>query len=386
MAARFDFATPTRVIFGRQAARDAGRLTQELGRHALVVSSGTPARYEAVRRTLDASGVATLPFAVRGEPDIAAVEQGVALARDAGCDCVVGIGGGSALDTAKAIAALVANEGALLDYLEVIGAGRPLRNPSLPCLAIPTTAGTGSEVTRNAVIASARDRVKVSLRSPSMFPRVAIVDSELTHDLPPPLTARTGLDALTQVIEPYLSSRANPMTDAICREAIPRAAAALPRAFHDGANADARDEMAFVALLSGMALTNAGLGAVHGFAAAIGGMFDAPNGAVCATLLPHVMAGNLRALQAEKDGEHAAERFGHVARMLTGRPNAAAEDGVRWIRDLVGELEIPGLASYGVSAEDVDGIIAAAARSSSMKANPIVLSEDRLRQIATAAL
>ena len=191
---------------------------------------------------------------------------------------------------------MLTNGGRLLDYLEVVGGGQPLARPSAPCIAIPTTAGTGSEVTRNAVLSAPDQRVKVSLRSPLMLPRLAVVDPTLTQGLPRSITASTGLDALTQLIEPYVSCRANPATDAWCVEGLRRASGALRRACDDGADVDAREQMALASLFSGFALANAGLGAVHGFAGTIGGMFDAPHGAICAALLPHVMAGNLRAL------------------------------------------------------------------------------------------
>ena len=244
-------------------------------------------------------------FSVAGEPEISTVEQGVALAKKGNCELVIGIGGGSAMDAAKAIAAMLANEGELLDYLEIIGRGKALTKPSAPFIAIPTTAGTGSEVTRNAVLSSPEHKLKVSLRSPLMLARVAIVDPELTCDLPPALTASTGCDALTQLIEPFVCARANPMTDGLCVEGIRRAARSLRTAFHDGQNKSAREDMAVASLFGGLALANAGLGAVHGFAGPIGGNFPAPHGAVCAALLPHVMAANIRALRQRAAGSEA---------------------------------------------------------------------------------
>ena len=218
------------------------------------------------------------------------VRQGVELARREQCDLVIAFGGGSAIDAGKAIAALLANGGELTDYLEVIGKGQPLRHPSVPFIAVPTTAGTGSEVTRNAVLASAEHQVKVSMRSPLMLPRLAVVDPELTLELPPAVTASTGLDALTQLIEPYVSIRANPLTDGFCLEGLRRVSRSLRRAYHAGRDITAREDMSLASLLGGLALANAGLGVVHGFAAPVGGMFHAPHGAICAALLPHGMA------------------------------------------------------------------------------------------------
>ena len=271
-----------------------------------------------------------------------------------------------------------------MDYLEVIGLGRPLAIPAAPCIAIPTTAGTGSEVTRNAVLASLEHRVKASLRSPSMLPRLAVVDPELTYQLPPAITAATGLDALTQLIEPYVSVRANPMTDQFCVEGMRRAAGALPRVWENGGDKEARSEMAWASLLGGMALANAGLGAVHGFAAPIGGMFSAPHGAVCAALLPHAMGVNVRAIRARAPEK--LQRYNEVARLITRRPHATAWDGVAWTAALCRRLEIPPLRAYGVTESDLGLLVEKAAQASSMKGNPTVLTEEELLEIISLSL
>jgi alcohol dehydrogenase class IV len=383
---RFEFATATRIVFGPGTLRGAGPAARAFGRHAFVVTGREPRRAERLLALLAADGVAFTTCALAGEPTTDAVIASAAQARAAGCDLVIGLGGGSPIDAAKAVSALLTNPGDLFDYLEVIGRAQPLVRPAAPCLAIPTTAGTGAEVTRNAVLASTAHRAKVSLRSPLMLPRLALVDPELTHDLPPPLTASTGLDALTQLIEPYVSSRANPLVDGLCVEGIRRAARALRRAFHDGRDDDAREDMALASLFGGLALANAGLGAVHGFAAPIGGMFPAPHGAVCAVLLAHVMAANLRAAQTRQSAGETLRRYAEVARLLTGDATATAEDGVRWVRALVAELQIPGLRAYGVTADDVPALAANAANASSMKANPLPLTTDELTGILLQAL
>jgi len=382
----FEFATANRIIFGPGSVSQAGPLAAELGRQALVVTGRDPARAGPLLELLNRHGVAAKAFAVAGEPRTSDIERGVAEARQAKCGLVIGFGGGSALDTAKAISAMLANPGELLDYLEVIGRGKTLPQPSAPCIAIPTTAGTGSEVTRNAVLASPAHHVKVSLRSPTMLPRVALVDPELTAGLPPAITASTGLDALTQVIEPYVCSRANSMTDALCVEGIRRAARSLRAAFHDGRNAAAREDMAAASLFGGLALANAGLGAVHGFAGPIGGMFPAPHGAICAALLPHVMAGNLKALRLRQPQSGALGRYREVATLLTGAPDAAADDGVKWVRDLAADLRIPGLREYGLTASCTQEVVAKSAQASSMKANPIALLPVELAEILENAL
>jgi alcohol dehydrogenase class IV len=382
----FEFATATRIIFGAGSLGKAGALANEQGRAALVVTGRTPARAEPLLSLLRQQGLAATVFAVPGEPEIETVQQGVALARQNGCDLVISFGGGSALDAGKAIAAMLANEGELLDFLEVIGRGKALPRASAPFIAIPTTAGTGSEVTRNAVLASPQHKVKVSLRSPLMLPRVALIDPELTYDLSPAVTASTGLDALTQLIEPYVCCRPNPITDAVCVEGMRRAARSLRAAFADGHHAAAREDMAVASLFGGLALANAGLGAAHGFAGPVGGIFPAPHGAVCAALLPHVMESNLRALRARQPDSDALPRYREVARVVTGRAEATAEAGVEWVRNLVRELHVPSLRSYSIKEEHVAELVEKAANASSMKANPIVLTRDELAETLRRAL
>ncbi len=377
---RFEFATADRILFGAGTVKEAPSAAAALGRRALLVTGRTGLRaalgaWESCPR-----------FAVAGEPTIDLVRRGIAAAREEGCDLVIAIGGGSAMDAGKAIAALLTNPGDPLDYLEVIGRGRPLERDPAPFIAVPTTAGTGSEVTRNAVLGSPEQQVKASLRSPRMLPTLAVIDPELALDLPPAITASTGLDALTQLIEPYVSIRANWMTDLFCREGMRVAAKPLRLAFHSGANSEARTGMAWAALLGGLALANAGLGAVHGFAAPIGGMFSAPHGAICAALLPHAMAINLEALRARRTGSTAIERYRHVASLLTGNPDSTAEDGVIWVAALCRELEIPPLRTYGINESDIPALVEKAGRASSMKGNPIALEEKELREMVARAM
>ena len=381
----FEFTAPARIVFGEGAVRDVAPAAAALGRRALVVTGARGDRAAPLVTALNTSGVSCVPFPVAGEPTIDLVREGSRFARGEHCDLVIAIGGGSALDAGKALAALITNTGDPLDYLEVVGRGQPLQNTPVPMIAVPTTAGTGSEVTRNAVLASPEHRVKASLRSASMVPRLAVVDPELTWDLPPAITASTGLDALTQLIEPYVSTRANPMTDLYCVDGIRRAAAALPRAYADGKDRAARHDMAWASLLGGLSLANAGLGAVHGFAAPVGGMFPAPHGAVCAAVLPHAMDVNVRALRRRGADGEALRRYEEVARLLTGNPQAGAADGVAWIADLCRRLEIPPLRTYGVRPEDFGVLVEKAAKASSMKANPIVLTPEELTEIVSRA-
>jgi alcohol dehydrogenase class IV len=383
---QFEFATAGRILFGPVTNDAFGRVLGEFGKRALVVHGRNPARAQPLQQSMEAANIEYSCFEVRGEPTVEQIAEGVSQARLAESNLVIGIGGGSVIDSAKAIAGLVTNPGAILDYLEVIGKGKQLSVPALPCVAIPTTAGTGAEVTRNSVLASPEHRVKVSLRSPFLLPRLAIVDPKLTLDLPPSVTATTGLDALTQVIEPYVSVRANPATDGFCIEGMRRVARSLQRAFEDGQDVDARQDMALASLFGGLSLANAGLGAVHGFAAPIGGMFHAPHGAVCAALLPHVMDLNLRALRDRLAAGEALRRYDSVAAFLTGSGKAVAADGVRWIIDLCRSLHIPGLRTYGITESDVAVLVEKAAKASSMKANPIVLTDNELTEALRAAL
>jgi alcohol dehydrogenase class IV len=382
----FDFATAGRIVFGTGALAQVGNLAADFGRRALVVTGRDPSRAASLLSHLQSAGISTASHAVCGEPAVDDVSAGIAVATQRECDLVIGFGGGSAIDAAKAIAILVRNPGEVTDYLEVIGKGRPLERPGLPCIAIPTTAGTGAEVTRNSVLASPDHRVKVSLRSPLMLPRVALVDPELTFGMPPALTASTGMDALTQLIEHYTCCRTNPLVDACCVEALPRVARSLRAAARGGADGAARSDLALASLFGGLALANAGLGAVHGFAGPIGGMFPAPHGAVCAALLPPVMAANLRALKARAPESATLARYQHVARLLTGEPEVLAENGVEWVTGLCRDLEIPGLRHWGIEAKDFGAIVEKARRASSMKANPLPLTSDELTAVLEAAL
>ena len=382
----FEFATATRIIFGAGLLSEAGAIAAGLGRRALVLTGRTPARAAPLLDALAAESIEALTYSVPGEPTTEIARDATIEAREAHCDVIIGFGGGSVLDTGKAVAILLTNGGAPLDYLEVIGRGQPLTRRAAPYIAIPTTAGTGTEVTRNAVLASPEHRVKVSLRSALMLPRVALVDPQLTLTLPPAVTASTGLDAFTQVTEPFISHLANPVTDALCREGIRRAARSLRRAYEHGDDAAAREDMSLTSLFGGLALANAKLGAVHGFAGPMGGMFHAPHGAICGTLLPHVMAVNVDVLQKRDPQNPGLQRYAEIAATLTGDPGASAADGVAWVEQLCHALQVPSLASYGVTAEDFPAVIEKASRSSSMKGNPIRLTPDEMREILTRAL
>lgn len=367
---RFEFATAQRVLFGAGVIQDLAGAAKSMGRRALMVTGSSPDRVRRYAGGLDAAW-----FSIAGEPTVDQIRAGVQHARSEGCDVVIGFGGGSAMDGGKAIAVLLANSGEPLDYLEVVGRGNVLEQPSVPFIAIPTTAGTGAEATRNAVLASPEHGVKASLRSASMLPRLAIVDPELTRDLPRPVTASTGLDALTQLIEPYVCLRANPFTDMICVDGMRHAKGGVRLAYEQGSE-EARAAMSLASLYSGMALANAGLGAVHGFAAPIGGMYAAPHGAVCAALLPHVMDVNMRALRLRMPDSPAVARYNRILEIVE----------VGWIKETCRQLEIPPLRTYGIEREQLGEIAEKASQASSMKANPVVLTRQELMEILERAL
>ena len=308
------------------------------------------------------------------------------LARQKSTKLLIGIGGGSAMDTAKTIAALVTNPGDVIDYLEVIGQNKPLNTPALPIVAIPTTAGTGSEVTRNAVIGSLAHHVKVSLRSPYLLPRVALIDPELTLTVPPDVTAFTGLDALTQLIEPFTCNTPNPLTDALCREGILHIARSFTRAYDVGSNLQAREDMSLASFFSGLALANAKLGAVHGLAGSIGGEISAHHGVICARLLPEVMEANVNALNMRAACHPALVKYGEIGKLLTGNLEATVEHAIQWVRDISVHMKIPPLSAFGLSEAQFPKIIENALKASSMKGNPITLSETELRNILQRSL
>lgn len=386
MSTSFEFATAQQIIFGAGKANTVATLARELGRAALVIVGRSTQRVKSLLNDWQSQGIVNATLTVSNEPTVHDIIAGTSIARQAHCDFIIAIGGGSVIDTGKAIAALLTNPGDPLDYLEVVGRGQPLRVPSAPLIAIPTTAGTGAEVTRNAVLSVPDKQVKVSLRSPTMLPRIALVDPELTYSMPPSVTASTGLDALTQCIEPYVSNQANAITDAISREGIQAGARSLLRAYQDGSDTEARADMALASLCGGMALANAKLGAVHGFAGVLGGIFPIPHGVVCARLLPYVMATNVAAISERAPNSAYCSRFDQVAQLLTGDSNATAQDGVAWIDSLSDALNVPSLSAFGVSPAHFDEIVAKSKVASSMKGNPIPLSDQELHAILTAAL
>ena len=379
----WEFCGPGRILFGAGVIE---RLADCLNPGTVLLVGGKDPRHtRPVEAVLARSGAAWKRVSVPGEPTPKMIGDIREAARNTGCRQVVAVGGGAVLDAGKAVAALLANPGELSDYLEVIGAGRPLENPPVPFLAVPTTSGTGSEATRNAVITDPDKGVKVSLRSRLLLPRLALVDPLLTLSLPPRITADSGLDALTQLIEGFLSPKSTPLTAALARDGIARAGKYLIRAFRDGRELEARRQMSLAALFSGMVLANSGLGAAHGFAGPLGGMLPVPHGAACARLLPEVLDANLAALRKRVPTSPALTRMKELTLLLTGK-EGAPEAGCRFIRKLVEELEVRSLAEFGLTPTAIPEAVAKASRSSSIKGNPIELNSEELTEILARCL
>ncbi len=385
MGINFKFATSTQIIFENGSFKKVPGLIKNLGSKVLIVSGKNQKLTNNLSEKLKELGFEFEKFSINFEPTTLDIEKGTALAKKTGCNVIAGVGGGSVIDSAKAIAALVTNAGELTDYLEVIGKGKKLEEAPLPYIAIPTTAGTGAEATKNAVIKSTEHNVKVSLRSDLMFPTIALIDPELTLTMPSEITASTGVDALTHLLETFVSCQSNPFIDMICREGMTRIAIYLERAFLNGSDLEARENMAMASMLGGMALANVKLGAVHGFAGPLGGMFPIPHGAVCACLLSAVMEVNIAVLK-EKKLDKQLLKFDEVARILTQNKNSIAEDGVFRVQEMVKKLKIPSLSEYNLSSDSFPEIVEKARNSSSMKGNPVELDDRQLFEILNKSL
>ena len=381
------FYLPTRIVTGAGCLSELGSLAAAYGllERALLVCGARSLRASGqLDRALDAlqeAGVeATLYDAVAGEPTLDVVQAGLDLARSAGVDHVIGVGGGSAMDAAKAIAGLHGHPGTVDDY---VGGARQVSGGGLPWIAVPTTAGTGAEVTKNAVLTSPRRECKSSLRHDAWFARVALLDPQLTVSAPPQITAASGSDALTQAIEGYTSIGASPVTDALACEAIARIGRSLQRAYRDGQDLAARADMLYGSMLAGMAFANARLGGVHGMAHPLGYRYHIPHGVVCGLLLPYTMAYNVA---------YARKKYAHVAWLLgvdTRGMDAdtAANRAVDRARELVASVGIPSrLSGFGVSEADFPAIIEGSLPSGSLKHNPRPLGAADVRAILTAAL
>jgi len=378
----FEFSAPGKILFGPGRSAEAATEIVGWGSRILLVTGSRPGRAAPLRDALLARGARLSEISLSREPHVEDLRSGVEAARSSRAQAVVALGGGSVLDLGKAIAALAPSGSDPLDHLEVVGKGLPLSGPGLPFAAVPTTAGTGAEATRNAVLSTGT--VKVSLRGPQLMPRLAVVDPGYAIGAPRDLTAWTGMDALTQLVEPLLSRFANPLTDALCRQGIPLSVAALPAALRDPLDLSARSDLALASLLSGMALANARLGAVHGLAAPLGGMFPCPHGAVCARLLVPAWKANAAAL--ERADQSVRERFLDASRLLSGRSDATISDGLEVLEALSQAAMAPPLSRWGMTESDIPAVREAGMRASSMKGNPVELAPEEIDAILREAL
>lgn len=378
----FSFSSPQSIHFGRGQRRQAAALAATFGGAVLVVHGANAERAQWLVTACQEAGLTTQTIACPTEPALHDIEAALTGLRAAAPAVVIALGGGSVMDFAKSLAALIRCDGAPIDYLEIVGTGRALDNPPLPMIALPTTAGTGSEVTKNAVIAVPERGLKVSLRDPRMIPQVAIVDPDLMQGAPKRVALCAGLDAVTQVIEPYLSIKANPMTDALCRAAIPVGVSVL-RDVVETDCARGWDSLAWVSTCGGLALANAGLGAVHGFAGVIGGKTNAPHGEVCGCLLPSVLGSHLRHAQPQTE---IAGRLEWVLDLINTHFGATQYgNGLEGLRDWSEQMGLRGLKEMGLSEADHSDVVAAAAQASSMKGNPFPLSQEALFEILSSA-
>lgn len=364
----FGIIGPGRILFGRGEAAKAPALIAAFGRRGVVVHGADPGRAVWLIDALTIAGCDVLALPCATEPTLSMLDAAVAEARHFGASWVTSLGGGAALDLGKAVAAVMPAGVKAMDHLEVVGRGLPLSVGPLPFIALPTTAGTGAEATRNAVIGLPEHGRKVSLRDDRMLARIAIVDPALTDNCPRGVTLASGLDALTQVIEPYICNRATPYTDALALPAIPRGLAALMRLMQ-AEDPSARDDLAWVSLCGGLALANAGLGAVHGLAGVIGGVVPAAHGAICGVLLAPVLELNRR-----KASGQTRARLDKVCRVLGHALGVSADAAPKALGDWAKAAGLPSLCQQGLDVKDHRRVAEAAALSSSMKANPVVLT------------
>ena len=375
----FQFMTSTKIIFGDGALPASLSLFNQYGYSVLLVTGNTLERTSLVTDYLDAQSMRYQHISVSGEPNIKMVEEAATSARRFKPDMVVAMGGGSAIDMGKALAAVLPNQGNLYDYVEVVGRNVPLKTKPLPFIAIPTTASTGAEVTKNAVLKSGQDQVKISLRSPDMLADVAIVDPALTHGTNPYLSGRGAMDAFTHLMEAYVCGEPNPLTDMICEEGLRKLSRSVIQAcIYD--EPQARSDLAFASMLGGMAITNAKLGAAHGLASALGGKISAPHSVITARLAPFVMLENI-AVAKEQQRNDILARYQRIAQIVTGNVEAKEEEAIAWLSEVLDTLKLPSLLEFGVCEAQFDEVSADALKSVAIKGNPLPLNQERLVHI-----
>ena len=396
--AAFSVARLPRIVFGAGSRTGIAAEAAALGRRALVVTGARSFRastaWAALADSFAAEAIEWAPLAVDDEPSPQLVDEAVAAHRDRNIDVVIGVGGGSALDAAKAIAGLLPTGHSVMDHLEGVGRDVPYRGPSVPFVAVPTTAGTGSEATKNAVLSvRGGNGFKKSFRDEALVARVAIVDPDLLQTCPPSVIAANGMDAFTQLLESYVSAKASPVTDALAwsgMEAFTQGFMAFWR--EDAASGEAaagRAATAYAALLSGITLAQAGLGSVHGLASPLGAFFPIPHGVVCGTLVAEATAINIEALSTREPAHPALDKYAKVGALLAGHPfdnPATARIAlVDVLRNWLATLAVPRLSAYGTGPADVERVVANC-RGGSMKTNPLVLTDDEVSDLVRRRL
>ncbi|MEW5942339.1 MAG: iron-containing alcohol dehydrogenase [Pseudomonadota bacterium] len=373
-----------RVEFGPGMFDRLPSILLRFGRRVLVVTGGKSfretARWSWLVAAMQQRGIAWQELRVAGEPSPQLVDEAVQRFRGTEIEVVLGIGGGSVLDAAKAIAGLLGPGNSVMDHLEGVGPERPYAGPATPYIAVPTTAGTGSEATKNAVLSvRGKGGFKKSFRDEQLVPQYAVVDPDLLATCPPELIAANGMDAFTQLLESYVSARANPFTDALALSGLAAVRDGLVAWYDSGDGApQGREKMAYAALLSGMTLAQAGLGSVHGLAAPLGAFFPVPHGVACGTLVAAASRANIEAMEQREPANPALEKYARAGRLVAGEPGlgdaqartALLEALAEWVRC----LRLPGLGAYGMEAADIASVVANC-RGSSMKTNPIVLTD-----------
>lgn len=386
-----------RIAFGAGGFERVGAEVSALGRRVLLVTGSrslhASPRWAGLEAQLSGAGLTWWEVTVEGEPSPELVEEALLAHRGARVEVVLAVGGGSVLDAGKAIAGLLRAETGLLDHLEVVGRGLPYRGPAVPLVAVPTTAGTGSEATMNAVVSRrGPDGFKRSFRDERLVARVAVVDPELLAGVPRGLMATQGMDAFTQLLESYLSVRANPLSDALAWSGLEAFARGFWDALDGGDGERARlgrSRLAYAALVSGITLAQVGLGAVHGLASPLGAFHPVPHGAACGTLVAETTRVNLAALRARSPGSAALDRYARVGGLLGGTAGGAATEPadrlVDTLRDWTDRLELPRLSAFGITAADLDRIVADS-RGSSMRTNPVALDDSELEEVLRARL
>ena len=382
----FEFSSVSKISFGIGRFSELPKLVAGWGNSALIIFNGTGHSADdtiaRLQQMLTSSNVRSTSCKQSGEPTVEDIDRAVAVGKSNQVDFVIGIGGGSAIDAAKATAGLLSNGGAAIDYMEIIGAGRKITAPALPWLAIPTTAGTGAEVTRNAVVGSPKHNYKASIRSDYLLAKAVLIDPELNVNVPANVTAASGMDAVCQLIESFTSNAANPMSDALALPGLRLAFPALRKSVANLNDVDARSDMAVSAMWSGITLMNAGLGAVHGFASPFSARDPVAHGVICARLLPAVIKANVAQLRAENKS---IERYVQIGKIAANREHIPDELAIailmEWIADSLQMFSIPTLASFGFDESHARDIIPKAKKAGSMKFNPVVLPDEVLLDI-----